>query len=380
MKKERPGCLVIVTLPLLAMLCLGGVIGGYAVFSLPGQAADQYGQPAPGLSRLDQIRLSAMLVSQKEALTMPLDPEGKPGSFTVSLGESVPSVISRLQESGLIANPGAFRTYLQYAGLDTSIQAGDYMLSPAFSAVEIAQILQDSTPAEIQFRILAGWRQEEIEAALPTSGLPITRTEFNLAARRRAQSLALSSFLPTGAGLEGYFFPTSYTLARELNAEGLIDILISRFDAEVGVKLRSGYARQGLNLHQAVTLASIIEREAVIPEEGPLIASVFYNRLAIGMKLDADPTVQYALGYNDDQATWWTNPLSFVDLEIDSPYNTYRYPGLPPGPIANPGIEALRSVAFPAQTPYYYFRAACDGSGTHVFAETFEEHKANACP
>jgi UPF0755 protein len=112
----------------------------------------------------------------------------------------------------------------------------------------------------------------------------------------------------------------------------------------------------------------------------PLIASVFLNRLNADIKLDADPTVQYAVGYNAAQATWWTNPLSFEDLQLDSPYNTYLYAGLPPGPICNPSIDALRSVAFPAQTPYYFFRAACDGSGRHLFAETFDEHVNNACP
>jgi UPF0755 protein len=98
------------------------------------------------------------------------------------------------------------------------------------------------------------------------------------------------------------------------------------------------------------------------------------------MKLDSDPTVQYALGYNTAAATWWTNPLSASDLQFDSPYNTYLYPGLPPGPICNPGLSALNAVAYPAQTPYYYFRAACDGSGRHAFAQTYEEHLRNACP
>jgi len=97
------------------------------------------------------------------------------------------------------------------------------------------------------------------------------------------------------------------------------------------------------------------------------------------MKLDTDPTVQYALGYNASQGTWWTNPLSSADLQFDSPYNTYLYAGLPPGPIANPSLSALRAVAFPAETPYYFFRARCDGSGLHVFAVTFEEHLQNGC-
>jgi UPF0755 protein len=111
-----------------------------------------------------------------------------------------------------------------------------------------------------------------------------------------------------------------------------------------------------------------------------LIASVYLNRIAIGMKLDADPTVQYALGYQFDTGLWWKNPLSLADLEVVSPYNTYLNNGLPPTPISNPGIDALMAVANPQSSPYYFFRAACDGSGYHVFAETFEEQLANSCP
>lgn len=114
--------------------------------------------------------------------------------------------------------------------------------------------------------------------------------------------------------------------------------------------------------------------------EMPLIASVFLNRLNGGIKLDSDPTVQYAIGYNPDSGTWWTNPLTLEDLQSTSPYNTYVYGGLPPGPIANPGLDALRAVAFPAQTPYYYFRATCDGTGKHVFSVTYEEHLGKECP
>ncbi len=112
---------------------------------------------------------------------------------------------------------------------------------------------------------------------------------------------------------------------------------------------------------------------------GPMIASVFINRLNVGMKLDSDPTVQYAIGFNKEQNTWWTNPLNLDDLKIDSPYNTYLNTKLPPGPIANPGLEALQAVAFPARTPYFFFRAACDGSGRHLFSKTYDEHIHNEC-
>jgi UPF0755 protein len=160
----------------------------------------------------------------------------------------------------------------------------------------------------------------------------------------------------------------------------LVSILLQGFTSQLPKEAQAAYTEHGLTLFQAVTLASIIQREAMVEDEMPLIASVFYNRLAIGMKLEADPTVQYALGFNATQGTWWTNPLSGENMQFDSPYNTYLYPGLPPGPISNPGLAALEAVANPAQTTFYYFQARCDDSGLHNFAETFEEHKQNFCP
>ncbi len=168
-------------------------------------------------------------------------------------------------------------------------------------------------------------------------------------------------------------------MSRDLSLQDLIATFLKQWDGAVNADMRQAFERQGLSLEQAVTLASMVQREAVVAEEQPLIASVFYNRLNAGMKLESDPTVQYALGYNDDQGTWWTNPLSLQDLEIQSPYNTYLVVGLPPAPIANPDLSALEAVAYPAQTPYYYFRARCDDSGQHVFAATFEEHLQNSC-
>jgi UPF0755 protein len=133
-------------------------------------------------------------------------------------------------------------------------------------------------------------------------------------------------------------------------------------------------------VYEAVTLASIVERESVRMEEAPLISSVYLNRLRGGMRLEADPTVQYALGFDATRQTWWTNPLSLADLKFPSPYNTYLVMGLPPGPIANPGGGALAAVAAATQSSYFYFSARCDGSGFHNFASTFEEHLANLCP
>ena len=185
---------------------------------------------------------------------------------------------------------------------------------------------------------------------------------------------------PANATGEGFIFPDTYNFRRDVPLYELFNTFFANFEQNLSIEIRDGYALQGLDIFQAVTLASIVEKETVVAEEMPLIASVFLNRLAAGMPLESDPTVQYAIGYNPAQKTWWTNPLTSDDLQINSPYNTYQGNGLPPGPIANPGIDALRAVAFPAQSPYYYFRAACDGSGKHVFSETFQQHLNNACP
>jgi UPF0755 protein len=232
----------------------------------------------------------------------------------------------------------------------------------------------------VTFHILPGWRKEEIAASLPTSGLNISPEEFLAATAMRPEGLPFSGDLPAHASAEGFLFPDSYRLKREANVQELLQAFLSNFNRKVSNSLIEGFRNQGLDVYQAVTLASLVQREAVSSDEMPLIASVFLNRLEAGMKLDSDPTVQYALGYNLDKQTWWTNPLGLEDLQVDSPYNTYQYAGLPPGPIANPSLTALQAVAFPAQTPYYYFRSACDSSGKHTFAETFEEHLQNECP
>jgi UPF0755 protein len=159
----------------------------------------------------------------------------------------------------------------------------------------------------------------------------------------------------------------------------VVPALLFETSSQLDQTLIDGFSRHGLSIYEAVTLASIVEKEAVVDEEKPMIASVFLNRLAAGMRLETDPTVQYALGFQEAADTWWKVPLTLDDLAIDSPYNTYIISGLPPTPISNPGIDSLRAVGFPAETPYFYFRAACDGSGRHLFAITFEEHLNNAC-
>lgn len=347
--------------------------------AMPQRATHEFGPPTSKLGVSRRYYLSAQLLMQKEDLKQPLQPAAPERPFRVEQGESTVSIANRLEREGFIANGEALRNFLVYAGLDTSIQSGDYQLSPGMTTLEIAQALQDATPAEVTFNILPGWRLEEIAAAIPTSGLSFPPEAFLAAARQAPSSSPLSQELPASATLEGFLFPDSYLAPRQSTPEEFINQLLENFQVKLTNDLRQGFSSQGLSLYQAVILASIVQRETVDDSEMPTIASVYLNRINAGMKLDADPTVQYALGFNPAQQKWWTSPLSAEDLQVNSPYNTYIYAGLPPGPIANPGLKALEAVAFPAQTPYYYFRAACDGSGTHVFSKTFEEHLEADC-
>lgn len=354
-----------------------GFVSLVLFFGIPYLAQKIYGPPNPILDPLDIFKFSVRLIWYNGQLTQPLDFSNAEQFFSIESGESVASIAYRLEESGLIRSDGPFRDYLIYAGLDTTIQAGTYTLSPSLSIIDVAHALQNATPEEITFVILPGWRMEEIAASLSTSGLNISSDSF--------LSSAISAppgwdFLPASTSTEGFLFPDSYILSREISVEDLVQTILRNFSFHLTNDLRERYNQLGFDVYQAVTLASIVQREAVNPDDRELIASVFFNRLSIGMRLDTDPTVQYALGYNISQGTWWTNPLSAEDLKINSPYNTYIYSGLPPGPIANPSLEALQAVAYPAESPYYYFRARCDGSGLHNFAVTFEEHVQNACP
>lgn len=365
---------------ILIAICIIGVLSSWIVFSLPTQAASLFGPADANLEIPEHIYLSARLLLQEKDLLQPESPGGEPRTFTIQLGETTAEITRRLKAEGVISNERAFRDFLVYSGMDTSIQAGEYTLNPGMSPVEVAHALQDATPQTITFNILAGWRMEEIADALPTSGLSFAPGSFLAYAQNPILSHPVLEYLPDGASLEGFLFPDQYRFDRNLNQEQFITTLLDNFLIKMTPVLLEGFQNQGLSLYQAVTLASIVQREAVVEDEMGTIASVFLNRLSIGMRLETDPTVQFALGYQNASQTWWKNPLGLDDLKFESPYNTYIYPGLPPGPISNPGLQALAAVAQPQQTPYYFFRASCDGSGRHNFAKTFEEHQSNACP
>jgi UPF0755 protein len=323
--------------------------------------------------------LAAYLMLRRDALDQPAGGTSVPIDFEITSGESASAVLQRLQSLGIINEPLLLQAYLRYLGVDRAIQAGHCNLSGGMTLRELAQALQHASSPLIVVTVPEGWRLEQMAEALPAAQAPFSAEQFLEASRLGSYSPSLLVELPDPTNLEGFLFPDTYHLTPDSQAVELVAEMVDTFDQRVDSELRNAYAQQGLSLYRAVTLASIVEREAIVPDERPLIASVFLNRLAQGIKLDADPTVQYALGRQPDGA-WWKPVLTLEDLQFDSPHNTYLYAGLPPSPIANPGLDSMRAVAYPESSPYLYFRAACDGSGRHTFAETFEQQLQNACP
>lgn len=345
-----------------------------------GPSTKSIGEPSPDLNPAERLALSMYLELRAADLARPAGSDPAPVSFTVSPGDTASNIASRLSAAGLIADSALFTYYMRYNGLDSGIAAGEFSLSSTQTIPEIAAALGRALPDEVTLTIIEGWRMEQVAAALPAAGLEVAPDDFLQLARSSRPGYSFSSDIPQDAGLEGFLFPDTYRFRPDATAAGVLDALLADFDRRVTPEIRQAAASRGLSVYGLVTLASIVEREAVVEDERPLISSVFHNRLAQGMKLDADPTIQYALGYQADTGQWWKRPLTFDDLAFDSPYNTYLYPGLPPTPIANPGLSSIRAAAFPEPTDYLYFRARCDGSGRHSFARTLEEHYANACP
>ena len=308
----------------------------------------------------------------------PAGTDPTPVKFEIRSGETAAQVADRLQREGLIKDATSFRILLRVQGVDTKLEAGSYELRRTMTPRQIAEALQRGRPASVTVTIPEGWRTEEIASLLAGQGL-VDQAEFMRLAQT-GEGFA-QPFLPPRdpngrVNLEGYLFPDTYTFAtNSANARVVLNRLLDTFGTRVDDALRTSATASRLdNLHAAVTLASIVEREARVPDERPLIAGVYANRLGQGMKLDADPTVQYGMGFDRERATWW-RPLTVEDYRFASPYNTYLNLGLPPGPICNPGLAAIRAAINPTQTDYLFFVARKDG--THIFARTFEEHVRN---
>ena len=282
----------------------------------------------------------------------------------VERGMGPQAIAALLAEQGLIQSAGAFRRYVREQGVAQRLQAGCYEFSPGRSVAEIVEKLRTGDVAQQKLTIPEGLWLTEIAQRLEEEGF-CKAAEFTRAASdaERIREFGLAG--ADAANLEGFLFPETYTVGYDVSAEELVEIMLDQFRRAVA-PLTDEAAGDGRSWREIVTLASLVEAEARQADERGLIAGVYSARLAKGMKLECDPTVIYAHG---------RRMTRLRDVSIDSPYNTYRYRGLPPGPICNPGLGSIEAALHPDDTECLYFVAKPDGH--HAFARTYGEHREN---
>lgn len=276
--------------------------------------------------------------------------------FIVKPGEGIYNIIKNLESENLIRNKIVFFLVVRRLGLEQNIQAGDFRLSTGMSAYEIAETLTHGT-TDIWVTFIEGTRKEEM-AQLVTQNFNIPSSEFN----KEAQ--------------EGYLFPDTYLIPRDATAAAIISIMEKNFQTKFAPDLQRKILAKGLTLREGVILASIVEKEANSNQDRAEVAGILLKRLKNDWPLQSDVTLEYALGYQPDEKTWWKKNLTANDLALDSPYNTRLNKGLPPGPICNPSLSSLQAVAEAnPNTPYWFYLS--DKNGAMHYATTIEEHNAN---
>lgn len=276
-------------------------------------------------------------------------------TFVVPSGQGSKEIARRLASEGLIRSQIGFYLLVRFFNTNGQIQAGEFRLNKTMDTRTIAKELTLGT-MDVWLTIPEGWRVEEIATNIAKE-LNIPEKEFLSAAR------------------EGYMFPDTYSVPQDATAGGVAKILSDTFAEKVTPQMIADAKKAGLSLEAVVTLASLVEREGKTNQDRPVIAGILLNRLNQDWPLQVDATLQYILGYQSGDKTWWKKELTDADKKIDSPYNTYLYTGLPPTPIANPGIDAIKAVIYPVKTEYMFYLHGTDGVAH--YATTIEEHEKN---
>jgi UPF0755 protein len=299
---------------------------------------------------------------------------GKGFSFRVGPGDTVTTVANRLQHRGIVNSALLFRVDAKIQNLAGNLKVGDYILRKNMSIDGMVAALQIPHTSYITVVIPEGFRMEQIATRLKDDG--IDPQSFLQEARNPNLKFLNASILadkPAGYGLEGYLFPNTYKVPSGYSGRDFAKYMVHELSLVFTPAMRASARAHGLSIFQALTLASIVEREAQVARERPIIAGVYFNRLKDKMQLGADPTVQFIVG---TPRKWW--PVLQVEartIHPNNPYNTYTHTGLPPSPIANPGLSSIQAAVAPARTPYLYFVAK--GNGQHAFATTLAEQTAN---
>lgn len=336
---------------------------------------------SPGGSEARALR--SLLRERVTELNTSFSTDSRTFVFHIGQGENAASIAARLQASGFIHDAQLFGQLLHYNKIDIQLQAGTYQLRRNMTMREVGAALYRRYAGQSTITVPAGWRMEQLAEHLDAAGLMDGRQFLERARRGTGVEHFLLGDRPPGQSYEGYLFPGAYALPDNPAPDDLLGQMLNKMAGQLPANTFELARQQGLTFYEVLILASIIEREAVLAAERPLMASVYLNRLSPETStthLQADPTVQYALGYQADAGQWWKSPVRLEEYgSVDSPYNTYLYPGLPPGPIASPGLDSIVAVLQPAETDYLFFvcrRPRCAG-GEHVFAKTYAEHLQN---
>jgi UPF0755 protein len=308
----------------------------------------------------------------------PLSPAGAPVlPFTVEPGQGVKQIAAKLEAAGLVRSGLVFRTYLWRMGWEGDLKAGQYYLSQGLAIKEIAKILKDGQVAdrERDIKVIEGWNITQADAALAKAGAVKAGDYAALALApvgEWALPFARPGFLKSAPGtatLEGYLFPDTYRIFNDATAADIIRKQLDNFGQKISPALLAEIQAQEKSLFEIVTMASLVEKEVANEKDKKIVAGILWKRLDSGMRLQLDSTINYITGKNDPA------PL-LSDLEKESPYNTYRNDGLPPGPIANPGLSSIQAAVYPEENPYFFYLNRQDTKET-IFSKTFEEHVAN---
>ena len=302
---------------------------------------------------------------QLEQALSPVDPQEKEKvEVVIPPASSTSQVAEILKEQGLIRNKTVFLWYCRLRDVDQKLKAGTYGFSKSQGVADIVEDLVQGRVMTQVFTVPEGYDLMQIGRLLADKGI-CDLEEFKQAVREDYDYPFLDGLPYRENRLEGFLFPDTYRVPRDVTPHQVVDMMLTRFEQVWKTRFEAEARQQGRSVYEVVTLASLVEKEARIDEERPIIAGVLENRLRKGMLLQVDATVLYSLGEHRQQVT-------YKDLEVDSPYNTYRYPGLPPGPIASPGAASIAAVLNPARHDYYYYVYV--GDGRHYFSKTYEEH------
>lgn len=305
-------------------------------------------------------------------VSSPLMVRGGGVEMTIEEGSSVPVIAEELYTAGVIRGPFLFKLYAKLSGKAEELQAGDYTFPEQISIVDAVDYLTGGgASGDVSITIIEGWNSDEIETYLLEQGL-----EMSDFAERASDgefvnaSMKIFQDIPTEASLEGFLFPDTYSVLPDATSADVIGKMLHNFEKKVTDEMWKQIEKSEYSFYEILTLASIIEKEVRTNEERRIVAGIFLKRLEDGHPLESDATVNYITGKNTTRAT-------VEDIAIESAYNTYKNVGLPPGPISNPGIDAIQAVLEPAETAYYYFLTTPEPEGKAIFSKTFEEHLQN---